>query len=213
MDMLNQFKAHGGQRAVIAGTCFEYEFGEPLLNEDTSPSNANNLYGQCKNALREQVAAWSEDNDLPCAWGRIFYLYGPQEYERRLVASVVNHLLKGEEAPCSEGNQVRDFMHVQDVADAFTAVLASDVTGTINIASGADNTIRNVVDKISEFTGNADKLNFGAFQPRAGDPDSVLGDTTKMQEQVGWAPKYNLHHGIEDTVNWWRDKLSAEGVI
>jgi nucleoside-diphosphate-sugar epimerase len=209
MDLLTEFKAHGGKRAVLAGTCFEYEFGYDLMNEDSTPANPNTLYGQCKNILRQKVSEWSKENGIPCAWGRIFYLYGPHEYEKRLVAAVITNLLRKQEAPCSEGLQIRDFMHVQDVADAFAAILASDITGTINIASGADHTIRDIVDKIAEFTGQAELLNFGAFKPRPGDPPSVLGDTSKMTEQVGWTPKYDLHRGIEDTVDWWKGELNA----
>lgn len=213
LHMLDQFKSTGGQRAVLAGTCFEYEFGEALLREDDSPATANTLYGQVKNALRQEVAAWSRNNDLPCAWGRIFYLYGPHEYEKRLVAAVINNLLLNQAAPCSEGNQIRDFMHVQDVANAFVAVLESEITGTINIASGVDDTIRDVVNMIGEFTGNTDQLDFGAFQPRPGDPESVLGDVTKLRETVGWSPNYDLRSGIEHTVTWWREQLASEKAL
>ena len=67
----------------------------------------------------------------------IFFLYGPHEPPGRLIPSVIQALLKGEFARCSHGRQIRDFLYVEDVAEAFVALLDSDITGPVNIASGS----------------------------------------------------------------------------
>ncbi len=66
---------------------------------------------------------------IELAWGRVFFLYGPGEAPGRLVASVARALLAGERAATGDGTQIRDFLHVDDVAGAFAALLDSDVTG------------------------------------------------------------------------------------
>jgi nucleoside-diphosphate-sugar epimerase len=65
-----------------------------------------------------------------------FFLYGPYENRTRLVPSIINSLLQEKTAPCSSGIQIRDYLFVEDVADAFVRLLNSSVNGPVNIASG-----------------------------------------------------------------------------
>jgi nucleoside-diphosphate-sugar epimerase len=90
--LLEAFAASAGTRAVVAGTCAEYDWsGDGLLSEQSTPLVPRTAYGEAKNALR----AAAEGMSLSLAWGRIFFLYGPYEDERRLVSSVTWALLAG----------------------------------------------------------------------------------------------------------------------
>ena len=93
--------------------------------------------------------AFCQQVELSSAWGRIFFLYAPHEYPQRLVSSVIRSLLKGEVARCSHGNQIRDFLYVQDVADGFIALLDSQVNGAVNIASGSPIALKEVIYQIA----------------------------------------------------------------
>ena len=75
----------------------------------------------------------------------MFFLYGPHEHPDRLVSSVILSLLRGEPAKCSHGRQIRDYMHVQDVANGLVALLDSDVRGAVNVSSGQATTLREIV--------------------------------------------------------------------
>ena len=145
LNLLRAFAREGGTRAVLAGSSFEYEGDHGACTETGTPLKPNNAYGACKAALQGLQAAFAEQSGVSAAWGRIFYLYGPHENPRRLVASVIRSLLKGEPALCSPGEQVRDFLYAEDVADAFVALMESDVRGPVNIASGQPITVRAVV--------------------------------------------------------------------
>src|ERR687895_80246 len=80
------------------------------------------LYGAAKHGLHCVAARFAEQANFELAWGRIFFVYGPGEPENRLVPSVGRALLAGKPVPITRGDQVRDFMHVADVAAAFAAL-------------------------------------------------------------------------------------------
>jgi nucleoside-diphosphate-sugar epimerase len=207
--LAEEFAAAGGQRAVVAGTCAEYDWSAGAavaaggaLRED-APAAPSTLYGVCKDATRRVVASLSEPLGVATAWGRIFFLYGPGEDERRLVAGVARGLVAGERVATSEGTQVRDFLHVDDVAGAFAALVDSDVTGAVNVASGEGVTVRHVVETLARLTGRPELLDAGALPMRPGDPASLVADVARLRGEVGWTPRIGLEDGLRETVAWW----------
>jgi nucleoside-diphosphate-sugar epimerase len=203
LHLLQAFTRHGGQRIVMAGSCAEYDWNYGYCSERVTPLAPATLYGTCKNALQTMLHAFACQTGLSAAWGRIFFLYGPHEHPDRLVASVIRALLRGEFARCSHGNQIRDFLHVQDVAAAFVALLESDVTGPVNIASGQPVSIREVVDQIAAHFGRRDLVHLGAVPTPADEPPFLVADIRRLREQAGWQPKFNLESGLEQTIQWW----------
>jgi nucleoside-diphosphate-sugar epimerase len=146
---------------------------------------------------------------MSSVWPRIFFVYGPHEHPDRLVAAVARSLVAGEPARCSHGRQVRDYLFVEDVADALVRLLESDVTGPINVASGQALTLRDIVSQIGEQTGRADLIQFGAIPPAATDTPLVVGDTSRLTAELEWRPRWDLARGIEKTIAWWRQELAA----
>lgn len=206
LEMLGKFQEHGGRRVVMAGTCAEYDWRYGYCSEPVTPKVPATPYGVCKLALQTMLASYSAQTGLSSAWGRIFFLYGPYEHPARLVPSVVKSLLKGEPVPCTHGNQIRDFLYVQDVADAFVALLASDISGAVNIASGCPVAVKDVICKIAEILKRKDLIQLGSI-PAAGEPPLLVADTGRLANEVNWLPKYNLDQGLEETVNWWKSFL------
>jgi len=205
--LVHAFAEYGGRRAVLAGSCAEYRWGDPgPCLEGVTPLEPATLYGTAKNATRAVLAAAAGELGVELAWGRVFFLYGPGEAPGRLVASVIGSLLAGERALTSDGRQIRDFLHVADVAGAFAALLDSRVTGAVNIGSGEARPLRDVIDAIGAATGRADLLDVGALSPRPGDPAELVCDTTRLRTEVGFMPAITLDDGIERTVAWWRDQ-------
>jgi len=198
--LLGSFREHGGMRAVVAGTCAEYDWTQGVCREASTPLRPATPYGQCKNALQEALAALAASHGMSAAWGRIFFLYGPGEHPARLVASVIDSILRGETARCTHGNQVRDFLHVEDVAAAFVALLDSDVQGPVNIASGRRVTVREVVLAAAECLGASGRVDFGAIPAPASEAALIVADVQRLSEEVGWRPRYSLDAGIRQTV-------------
>jgi len=201
LNLLDGFKACGGKRAVVSGTCVEYELNDDeFLSEKSSKLAPKTLYGKCKLELQRKLA----EMNLNWAWGRIFFLFGENEHPDRLVSSVIDSLLRKEAADCSHGEQIRDFLDVKDVGDAFAALLDSDVKGAVNIASGEARSIKSVVQEIAEIIGEIDKVRFGVVPVSEGEPKRIVADVSKLTDEVNWKPLKDLNERLRETVDWWK---------
>jgi nucleoside-diphosphate-sugar epimerase len=184
--------AEGGtcRRLVLAGTCLE--------NLDTALPT---IYAAAK-AAQHQLAGGLAERSITAACAHIHYLYGPWEDPRRVVPTVVRSLLRGERIALTSGSQARDYLHVEDVADALCRVAGSPLTGRVDICTGSPVKLRDVFDEIGGATGRPDLLGIGALPdpesggwPATGDPAPLLS--------TGWKPKYDLPQGIRQTTDWW----------
>jgi nucleoside-diphosphate-sugar epimerase len=135
--MLSEFAQYGGRRVVVSGTCAEYRWNGEPCREASTPLEPRSFYGICKTTLFKFLEAGAARLGLSYAWGRIFLLYGSSESEGRLIPATARALLEGRPALCIHGGQIRDFMHVEDVARALVRILTSGVSGPVNIAAGS----------------------------------------------------------------------------
>jgi nucleoside-diphosphate-sugar epimerase len=204
LRLLRAFGEAGGKHAVMAGTCAEYAWGAPVLREQDTPLAPATLYGACKHATHIAARAVADQLGVSLAWARVFFLYGPGEDPARLVRSVARGLLAGEQVPTTDGLQRRDFMHVRDVASAFTALLSGGVSGPVNIASGEALAVRDLVTLIAQETGGIERVRFGELARRAGDPASIVGDVGRLHTEIGFVPAIELRAGLAEMVAWLR---------
>ena len=207
LELLRAFAAAGGRRAVVAGTCAEYDWSRSPLSETETVLAPSTLYGTAKHGLHVVARAFAERAGLELGWGRVFFAYGPYEDPRRLVASVALALARGERAPVSQGRQGRDFLHVEDLGAAFAALLASDVSGAVNLASGRSVAIRDLVSTLGAISGRPELIDLGALPDRPGDPADLSADVTRLRDEVGWAPTRALEDGLREAFEWWRARV------
>jgi nucleoside-diphosphate-sugar epimerase len=208
LELLHRFVRAGGQRIVAAGTCAEYDWRYGFCSEALTPLAPQTLYGSCKHSLQLILSALARENNFSAAWGRIFFPYGPHEHASRLVASVIGALLNGEVARCSHGNQVRDFVFVQDVAAAFVALLDSDIAGPVNIASGRGVAVKEIVFKIGDLLGRRDLVQLGAIPTPAQEAPFLVGDVRLLDETLNWQPEHDIDQGLKKSVEWWQSRLA-----
>ncbi len=204
LNLIRCFADEGGSRFVAAGSCSEYSWGSERLCEDTSPCEPASLYGSCKDALRRILTAFARTLSLSCAWGRVFFLYGPGEAPGKLVGDATRSLLLGQAFETTHGRQRRDFVHVDDAAGAFAALAAADVEGAVNIASGTAVAVRDLLVAVARETGRADLLKFGARPLAASEPSVIEGCVRRLHDEVGYQPRYDIRSGITSSVAWWR---------
>lgn len=209
LDLVERFVAAGGQRAALAGTCAEYDWGHALLEEATTPIAPATLYGQAKDDLRRRAEKLSSTGGLSLAWGRVFFIYGPHEHPNRLVSSVIRALLAGEPALCSHGEQIRDFLDVRDLGGAFAALLASQVEGPVNLASGDPRPIKEVVLEIARQLARRDLVRLGAREAPTGDPPALEAAVERLRTEVGWHPAHSLEEGLAHAIQFWRQRSQA----
>jgi nucleoside-diphosphate-sugar epimerase len=206
LGLLQAFREQGGQRVVVAGSCAEYDWGYGYCNEQLTPASPATLYGTAKHALQLLLA----QSGLSSAWGRVFFLYGPHEPPQKLVAAVAHALLQGEPARTSHGNQLRDFLYVEDVASAFVAMLESGVRGPVNIASGQPVSLKHIIYTLAEQIGRPDLVQLGAIAAPPEEPPLLVGDNRRLMQETDWSPQYDLGSGLAKTINWWKEQLAQE---
>jgi len=206
-NLLDFFAYAGGRRAVVAGTCAEYDWSRGECDESTTPLAPATRYGICKDSTRASMDAWSRRTGVSGSWGRIFHLYGPYEHPDRLVPSIICALLRDEDARCTHGRQLRDFLHVEDVASAFVALLDSDVAGAVNIGSGAAVSIADVAERIAGLLGRQHRLKLGALEAPPDDPARLLPVVRRLMDELQWRPRHGLDDGLRHTIEWWRAHL------
>ena len=203
LALYEAFGAAGGARAVLAGTAAEYDWtGDGVLSEATTPLAPRTYYGTCKRALGDVVLADAAASGASTAWARLGFLYGPHEHPDRLVASVIGTLLRGGAARCSPGTQRRDFMHVDDAGAALVALLASDVRGAVNIASGAAVTVKSLVERVAEIVGGSGRVELGALPPDQ--PPLLVADVRRLRDEVGFVPARSADERLHDAIAWWK---------
>jgi len=207
LQLLHAFVRRGGRRVVVLGTCAEYDWSSVggSLSECASPLAPATPYGAAKDALRRVARAYTEQEGVELVWGRLFFPYGPREVPERLVPSVIRSLLSGEPVATGSSERIRDFMYVDDVADALAAILDSPVVGPVNIASGVPVTVGEVVERMARLTGRLELAGGGALPDRPGEPPMLLADVARLRDEVGFRPRWALADGLAASVRWWRE--------
>ncbi len=211
LELLQQFHDRGGERVVFVGSDAEYDANYGYCSTVHTPRNPSTFYGKCKNSLYSLFEAYIHQTGLSGAWARFFCPYGPHEHPQRLIPTAICALLDRQSARFSHGRQIRDFLYVQDCADALVTLLDSSMTGAINIASGQPTSLSTAISTIARKLNGEDLVLMGALPPRANDPPLVVADVRRLTDELGWQPQHSLETGLERTIEWWqvRQKLAV----
>ena len=203
----------GVRRIVCAGTCMEYDLSSnSICIEATTAINPNTLYAVSKDATRRIAGEFATTGGFEFAWGRLFFLFGPNEHPNRLVSSIIASLLTGQPALMSSGRQIRDFTDVRDAGEAFAALALSNVTGEVNIASGQALQIGELAHEIHGVMGGVGELRFGALPDRPSEPARIVAAIARLRDEVGFRPTKSIRERLSETVEWWRNRLVSESV-
>lgn len=196
INLIRAFKSNGGKRAVFAGTCFEYKFKNTPLKEDDELDSAKTTYTFCKNKLREIAEFYCKQEGISFGWGRIFYVFGRNENKTRLAGMIVDKLKNNEEIIIKSGNLLKDYMYSKDIAGAFVKFLDSDVEGVVNICTGKPVLIK---DFAFEFGRQMNKESLIIYKDEpSSQPPIIVGDNTKLTNEVGYNLKYTLYQAIKE---------------
>ena len=207
LHLVQKFTECGGQRLVTAGSCAEYRYDQGTCHEDRTPLAPDSFYGQCKQSMQSLIESYAREQQLSYAHSRIFHLYGPHENPLRFVPTVIRSLLHTSHSKCSDGHQIRDYLYVEDAADAHTQLLCSDYQGCVNIGSGLPVSLRQLASTIQSLVGrSANLIEFGRLPRRDNEPTVLLADTRRISREIGWVPHWDLNAGLFHTIQWWKDQ-------
>ena len=198
ITLIKSFCENGGKRAVFAGTCFEYKFKDEPLKECDELESERTAYTFCKNKLREISQFVCQKYGVNFGYGRIFYVYGKGEHHKRLTGCIIDRFSRDEEVLITSGPLVKDYMYSKDIAGAFAKFLDSDVNGIVNICTGKGVSIRDYSMQLAEKLGKVGLLKFE--DNCAKDPKFIIGDNSRLINEVGYEIKYDLATAFDEIV-------------
>jgi nucleoside-diphosphate-sugar epimerase len=203
LELFQRARDWGCQRIVGVGTCLEYDMGRGWLDE-AAPLGPRSLYASAKAALYLVGTNWARDNHVSFAWARLFFQYGPGEDRRRLVAMIITSLLAGTPVATTSGEQLRDYLHVDDVAAAIIEIALSQLEGAVNVGSGKPIRIKDLVRCIEQQIGVEGMVDIGGRADRPDEAPFICANTARIRNELDWRPTIQLDRGIAETVAWWR---------
>jgi dTDP-glucose 4,6-dehydratase len=216
------FRFHHVSTDEVYGT-----LGETGLFTEQSPYAPNSPYSASKAASDHMVRAWHETYGLPVLLTNCSNNYGPYHFPEKLIPVVILKALAGETIPVyGDGRNIRDWLYVEDHADALLCVLEKGAVGRCYNIGGHNE--RSNIDLVRTICGlldarrpaqapHADLIAFVADRP--GHDLRYAIDASRIERELGWRPSVTVEEGLEKTVDWflhnetwWRALQDRDGV-
>lgn len=185
---------------------------EGLFTEETAYAPTS-PYSASKASSDHLVQAWYHTYGLPIVISNCSNNYGPFQFPEKLIPLMVLNLLHGKKLPVyGEGLNTRDWLHVEDHAEALVKILTEGRVGEkYNVGGCNELTNIEVVNRIFDTVGEiVTDISFENFddavtyvKDRPGHDWRYAIDPTKMQTELGWKPKYDFDSGLRQTVEWY----------
>lgn len=219
--LLDEAHAAGVERFVFSSTCAVFGDRNPSPIAETAPKHPINPYGESKLAFERALHWHHEIHGMGYFALRYFNACGatPERGERHdpethLIPLVLEAAagerdaiqVFGDDYPTPDGTCVRDYIHVEDLADAHIAALEAkkELSGCYNLGTGRGHSVREVIDTARRVTGR--EIPEVASPRRAGDPPELVADPTLIQSKLGWRPRHDLESAIRSA---WQFKLNS----
>jgi dTDP-glucose 4,6-dehydratase len=204
-------------RFLLASTSEVY--GDPLIHPQTeaywgnvNPIGPRGVYDEAKRFAEAITMAYHRYHGLDTRIVRIFNTFGPRMRlnDGRVVPNFIAQALRGQPLTVyGDGGQTRSFCYVSDTVEGIYRLLMSDETDPVNIGNPREMTILQFAHRIIELTGSSSLITY--VQPKdvriKDDPKVRQPDIGKARRVLGWEPQVSLEDGLQNTIEWFRDRV------
>lgn len=195
---------------VLSSSCAVYGDTDEPAGEGDAPRPLS-PYAASKLAMEDAARLFHDLYKVPIVILRYFNVYGPRQAPDSAYAAVIPVFIRcllGGKAPMidGDGRQTRDFIYVEDVAQAnLLAAQADHAAGRVyNIASGKNVSILDLASDLADLTGTKDAPGYGPARP--GDIRHSLADTERANKELGFRAMTSLREGLGKTLDWFRQE-------
>jgi dTDP-glucose 4,6-dehydratase len=207
--LLDAIRERPVERFVLISSSEVYGTAEGAPMDETHPLNPRSPYAATKAGADRLAYAYFVTYGLPIVVLRPFNNYGPRQHPEKVVPRFITSALAGEPLTVhGDGHASRDWLYVDDDAEAIEAAIAADVDAVagqvINIATGVDISVSDIADLVLETIGAPASLKVNVAE-RPGQVDRHIGSTDKAQRLLGWEARTPFEDGLARTVAWYRD--------
>lgn len=198
-DLLDYWENRGLQRVIIMGSAEEYGQRAGRLKESDTPQLPLSPYGWAKRAARDLAESWSLRRGMPVAWLRPFIMYGPGQRGDMVVPYALDCARNQRAAHFSDGQQSRDFVHVDDVVEGLRMILDRKADGfkEFNLGRGEEVRVADVITAIARRYGVEELFQLGAIPRRPNEPEIQIADTTRAAKELGWYARMSWREGLK----------------
>ena len=189
---------------VGAGSQAEYGRRKEPLREDTvcEPETA---YGVMKLCACHSTRILCEEFGIRHIWPRILSGYGSYDNKNSMLISTILNSVNGKPLLFTKGEQLWDFVHLDDIANAYFLLAKSEKSkGIYPIGSGKERKLRNYIEILCERLGRLQEAEFGAIPYSAKEVMYLEADISKIHSDTGWVPAIDFEGGIEKTVKFYK---------
>jgi UDP-glucose 4-epimerase len=217
-NLLDALRAAGVPRLVFSSTCATYGTPERVPMDESTPTRPESPYGTSKLAVDLMIGDETRAHGLDAVSLRYFNVAGASgglgedhDPETHLIPNVLRTALGqleavevfGTDYPTRDGTAIRDYIHVEDLADAHVLALEGGAPGEhriFNLGSGDGYTVREVIETARTVTG----VDIPARETdrRPGDPTALIASSDRIRDELGWEPHKDLEAMIEDAWTW-----------
>jgi dTDP-glucose 4,6-dehydratase len=197
------------ERFILFSSSEVYGTAERAPMDEDHPLNPRSPYAATKAGADRLAYSYYVTYGLPIVIVRPFNNYGPRQHPEKVVPRFITQALQDQELTIhGDGHASRDWLYVDDDAEAIEAVIAApleNVAGEVlNVATGIDITVTDIADAVLEALGKPASLK--TFVPeRLGQVDRHIGSTEKIERLTGWRARTSFEEGLARTIAWYRD--------
>jgi len=194
-------------------------FDNSQFTEET-PYNPSSPYSASKASSDFLVQAWHHTYGLPVVISNCSNNYGPRQFPEKLIPLIINNALQGKPLPVyGNGMNVRDWLHVEDHAEALALIFLKGQNGrNYNVGGNAERTNIDVVRAIctqldqkrprNDGSKHADLISY--VKDRLGHDRRYAINCLRIREELGWQPKHGFDQGLSDTIDWYLKSARKE---
>ncbi|MCC7112245.1 MAG: NAD(P)-dependent oxidoreductase [Deltaproteobacteria bacterium] len=200
------------RRFLFAGSSAQYApRSSPTLLVEDSPQAPATLYGACKAAAEDVGRVLAARHGIPFVSMRLFGVYGPGESPHRMIPYLARALSCGAPPELTPGGQARDWVYVDDVAEALVlAAAAPRLARAWNVCSGHGTTVREVALAVGAALGKDEAaLGLGRRDYRHDEPMWIVGSPALLQADTGFRARTPLVEGVRRTIAWAVDAAAG----
>lgn len=187
-------------------------------------SEAMNVYAASKAAAWTFCRMYQRTNGWPIAGAMVFQAYGPGQPAKALVPSAIAVALRGDDFPMTHGEQLRDWIFVEDVVEGLVEIgrrlepksrrlepenRRLESPPTIEVGTGRAVSIRAVVETIYRLAGGSGRPLIGVLPARPGEVERQAADVDQAETLIGWRARVTLEDGLRKTIEWTREWLTT----
>ena len=189
---------------VQIGSSAEYATAKSPQDEDLI-CKPKSYYGKSKYLATNHLLNMFKITNFPAVILRLYQTFGPAQDTNRLIPFVINSCLKGKNFPCSNGNQFRDFLFIEDVVSSILKCYKNEKSygQIINIGSGKPIKVKYLIEYIKDIIKNG-KPNYGEIKLRKEENYKTYPKIIKARKLLNWRPNINFKSSLSKTISYYK---------